>query len=88
MGVLHRICKSGVQNLMVRIFMVSTPCGGLGPPPRKFRNMILGLLRVSSYNIIFPINLRYFLKENRLFQTFQYFIKKVKWNYFFITTPN
>ena len=68
----------GVQNVMVLIFMSSKLSlgGGGGPPPIKFRNMkcsrsdsrnIPGLLTVSSFpHIIFPIYLRYFLKEKTL----------------------
>ena len=71
--------KEGFEFLWCEYLWVATsPCGGFGgPSPRKFRNMkcsrsdsrpILGLVRVSRLNKIFPINLRYFLYiENRLF---------------------
>ena len=62
MGV-YRICKWGVQNFMVLIFMGSNLSlrGFGGPPPRKCRNMkcsrsdsrpILGLLRAIDRDTV------------------------------------
>ena len=57
--------------------------GGLGVLPLEnleIRSALGAILCLLRLNTIFPIYLRYFLKENRLFY---YFIKKVKSNYFF-----